>query len=128
MNTKNAQKVGTFVNKNKAWTKAETNFLRANYGKMTAREIGIRLERPLQAIYGKAKAEKLKRAIPYKSIKKRVPNVLNVEQKESFNMTDNSVTKYNKNFKNSKLIILSLVMSIMAFITSAVSFALHFIH
>ena len=103
--------------KNKKWTKAELNFLRVNYKRMTAREISEKLNRPIQAVYGRVKLEKIHKI---KVSKRRVsinPPVVEKTTQELLKVKANEASVKSTNF-----------IGISALILAVLSMALHFIH
>lgn len=122
-------------NKYKPWTSTEVNFLRVNYGKMTAKEISERLQRPIQAVYGKVKSEKIKRAIKIKKVATKASTMPKVTPQEVNPPIEKSTPKVEKSVKSAgKKCSISLaelypmIMSTMAFLIAAVLLVLHFIH
>lgn len=139
MNESNSKIVLATENKYKPWTEAETNFLRVNYGKMTAKEIGEKIGRPTQAVYGKVKSEKIGRKLPpYKHHKssKKVSATINkqvqtvVEQKpQEVVLEDVKVTHVNgKKCYTEPSTIYSVIISTVAIGISLFALLLNFIH
>ena len=120
-------------NKYRPWTEAETNFLRVNYGKMTAKEIGEKIGRPTQAVYAKVKNEKIGRKLPpykhHKSPKKALPALdKQVETVKPQEVILEDVKVNGKKCHTELLVAYSVITSSVAIGVSLVTLLLHFTH
>ncbi len=111
----------------KPWTEAEINFLKVNYAKMTALEISERLGRPLQAIYGRVKRLKIRKARPCNYVKKVLSSSPAKISEKKINVASMSSVDFKEHVGQPLLSILILMNSI-SILLSLSALLLHFFH